>query len=255
MSPAVNFPIYRYQASGWQMENVEIIAESQISLTVNGKEWLAFACTPEQLPELAMGYLYNEGVITTVSEISSIQMTCQDKNVDVWLTHPAEPPTLITRTSGCTGGVSSSQSRHLPPPNLTHTFISPEVILTGMEQLFAVQDKYHQSRGIHCSTLGDGQVVIFSAEDIGRHNTLDKLAGQIIQAPHLPDVRIIYTTGRVSHEMAIKSARMGAVAIVSLTTPTEQAVEICQELGITLVGYARRTQFVAYTHSDRLGRN
>jgi FdhD protein len=90
------------------------------------------------------------------------------------------------------------------------------------------------------------------AEDIGRHNTIDKIAGQyLIQQPVL-ERKIIVTTGRISSEMLYKSARLGAAAVVSRTSPTMLSVELAAAAGITLVGYARRNQFNVYTHPEQL---
>ena len=255
MPAAKTHIIRQFQNGVWTNSSTDIVSESQVTLTVNGMEWLAFSCTPDLLPELSVGFLFNEGIITHNSEIQSVQATCQDTNVDVWLNRTVEKPKLYTRTSGCTGGntsVTTDQTHHKTPHQMT---ISSTMLFSGIEQLFNAQDQYQKTRGIHCSILYDGESVLYSAEDIGRHNTLDKLAGLMVFAEHpLPNRRLVFTTGRVSSEMAQKSARMGAQVIASLTTPTSQAVSVCDQLGITLVGYLRQGKFTAYTHySDITG--
>jgi FdhD protein len=121
-----------------------------------------------------------------------------------------------------------------------------------MDQLFHVQELYRQSRGIHCSALSDGSSLLVHAEDIGRHNTLDKLAGQLLLEPVEFQPRIIFSTGRISSEMLQKSARLGASIVVSRTAASSMAIELAQQYGITLIGYARRASFNVYTHPGRL---
>jgi FdhD protein len=121
-----------------------------------------------------------------------------------------------------------------------------------MEQLLQIQELYRAARGVHCSALSNGRQILTHAEDIGRHNTLDKLAGQVLLEDLHPDPVVILTTGRVSSEMLQKSARLGASAVVSRTSPTSQSVALAEQLSITLAGYARRTQLFIYTHPERV---
>jgi FdhD protein len=121
-----------------------------------------------------------------------------------------------------------------------------------MEQLLRLQDLYRSTGGVHCSAISDGTAILAQAEDIGRHNTLDKLSGMLLFEDLRADPLIILTTGRVSAEMLQKSARLGAAAVVSRTSPTSQSVEMAGRLGIVLAGYARRGEMLVYTHPGRL---
>ncbi len=122
-----------------------------------------------------------------------------------------------------------------------------------MEQLVESQELYRETGGVHCSALSDGSKILAQVEDIGRHNTLDKLAGRKLREKINAETLIVLTTGRVSSEMLQKSARMGASVVVSRTSATSQSVALAEQLGITLVGYTRRIGFLTYTHPDRLG--
>jgi FdhD protein len=131
--------------------------------------------------------------------------------------------------------------------------VAPALLLNAMEQLTEAQELYRETGGIHCSALSDGERILARVEDIGRHNTLDKLAGRKLREQINANPLIVLTTGRVSSEMMQKSARMGASVVVSRTSATSRSVALAQELGITLVGYARKIGFIAYTHTERLG--
>ncbi len=247
--------------------DVSLIAEATVDLTVNGKTWLSFACTPMDLEALAVGFLYNEGFIQSRDEIALVEVCKQGISVDVWLKKPLERPTNWQRTSGCTGGLTTANQARVPAAVARQEVagqevaaeagaeierIDPESLLAGMVELMQGQDLYHETGGVHSSMISDGKDVRVRAEDIGRHNTLDKLAGRIVlEALQIQPV-ILLTTGRVSSEMLQKAARLGAVAVVSRTSPTSQSVALAQELGITLVGYARRGEFLVYSHPERL---
>ncbi len=239
-------------SSGWGAMDGLVIGEATVSLTVNGEVWLSFTCTPQHLDALAVGFLFNEGIIQKAEEIAAIDVCPKGSNVDVWLRRSVPRPTEWLRTSGCTGGVTTVHSMVSSPIETKNEQISPEALLSLMDQLLESQELYHEAHGVHCSALSDGQKLHLTAEDIGRHNTLDKLAGRVL----LENIRIspviVLTTGRVSSEMLQKSARLSALAVVSRTSPTSMSVAMADSLGITLVGYARRSGFTVYTHPERL---
>lgn len=250
-------------AAGWEAEDTHVIAETSVDLSVNGEPWLSFACTPQALDALAVGFLYNEGFIRRREEIVTVDICAQETLVDVWLQHALARPTSWRRTSGCTGGFTSGSSPtpgDVGAPNEaesspagTMTRVAPEILMACMEQLLKSQELYREAGGVHTSAISDGQAIRVQAEDIGRHNTLDKLAGLLL----LKDITltspvILITTGRISSEMLQKAGRIGADVIMSRTSPTSQSVALAEQAGITLVGYARRNGFMVYAHPERL---
>jgi FdhD protein len=232
----------------------EIIVETPVSLTVNGEVWLTFMCTPVDLEAMAVGFLFNEGVIQNSEEIVQVRLCASGDNVDVWLNHDSSKPKKWRRTSGCTGGVTAIESEKITPVvgNRNGTTLTPKQICNLVADLFTAQDLYRKSGGVHTSALSDGRKIILSAEDIGRHNTLDKIAGHyLLEKIHLPR-KILITTGRISSEMLQKSARLGATVVISRTSPSSLSIQMADTLGITLIGYARRDNFRVYTHPYRI---
>ena len=244
--------VYRYGPGGWETQEMGVISETPVSLTVNGQVWLTFLCTPTLLEELAVGFLFTEDLIHSIEDVADVRVCEHGGNVDVWLRREVKKPEQWRRTSGCTGGLTQAE----PAPPLFTARHSPKIstgmILTCMDQLLQAQELYRVMRGVHCSGLSDGETLHLHAEDIGRHNTLDKLAGLYLMRQPVLERKIIVTTGRISSEMLHKSARLGASTVVSRTAPSLLSVELARETGITLVGYARRNQFNVYTHPERL---
>ncbi len=235
--------------------NANTITETPVSLTLNGTLWTTFMCTPVQLEAMMVGFLFNEGVIDSMDEVADLRICEHGDNVDIWLTHEATRPESWTRTSGCAGGVTAVDSIRKPRtaavPN--GASLSPKQIQDQVGLLFEAQQLYKQTGGVHTSALSDGEVIILSAEDIGRHNTLDKIAGlYLMQVPDL-EIKVLITTGRISSEMLQKAVRMGAGILISRTSPSSLSIELARRWGITLVGYARRNSFNVYANHQRIG--
>lgn len=236
-----------------QWKEIEQIAPEEIAsdLYVNGQFWLTFMCSPFQIEELAIGFLYNEHIISSSNEIANVWVCKNNRTVDLWLNHSQEKPKEWRRTSGCHGGQTSLVNLN-ESEFQDNELICPDVILNKFEDLLSFQEQYRKTRGIHCSILSDGDKLYLIAEDIGRHNTLDKLAGQYMMNPQTWKRKLILTTGRVSSEMLQKSAHIGANVVISRTSPTQASIKTADFLNITLIGYARRNQFIIYAHPEKI---
>ena len=245
----------RYEFKKWGHHDAGTIVETPVSLTVNGEVWLTFMCTPVHLEAMAVGFLYNEGIIEKMSEIVDVRLCKHGDNVDVWLNRSVEQPASWRRTSGCTGGVTAVDLLARPDVSFSGNSleVQPEAIGNLVEMLFESQELYRETGGVHTSALSDGEKIILSAEDIGRHNTLDKIAGLCLMKNMWPEKRILITTGRISSEMLQKAARMEAPILISRTSPSSLSIEMAERYGITLIGYARKHRFNVYSHSQRVG--
>jgi FdhD protein len=237
--------------------DAEVIAEASVALAVNGEPWLSFLCTPRDLEAFAVGFLYNEGVIDGHDEVGSVSVCGRGDLVDVWLTHGAERPAQWRRTSGCTGGVTSDATADAPaeagvPVEDGGLTLRPENVTGLVTRLLAAQSLYRATGGVHTSALSDGREILLAVEDIGRHNTFDKIAGRCLREGIAPRRRVLLTTGRVSSEMMQKAARFGAAMVISRTSPTSLSVELAERRGITLIGYARPDRFDVYAGAHRI---
>jgi FdhD protein len=254
-TPQKSIHYEQYEFQKWKSFDAETIVETPVSLTVNGEVWLTFMCTPINLEALAVGFLYNEGIIEKMDEVVDVRICEHGDNVDVWLDHAVEQPISWRRTSGCTGGVTAVDLLAKPNVSLhnTEAKFQPEEIELFVGMLFEAQVLYRRTGGVHTSILSDGNSVVVSAEDIGRHNTLDKIAGLCLMNNIWPELRILMTTGRISSEMLQKAAKLNAPILISRTSPSSLSIEMAERYGITLIGYARKQRFTVYTNMQRVG--
>ncbi|MCE9647741.1 MAG: formate dehydrogenase accessory sulfurtransferase FdhD [Chloroflexi bacterium] len=255
ISPRKTIEYDRYEFQKWEHHDAETIVETPVSLTVNGTVWLSFMCTPLNLEAMSVGFLFNEGIIQRMDEVADVRVCEHGDNVDVWLHHTAEQPTNWRRTSGCTGGVTAVDL--LAKPNLSligNSFqVRPDAIMNLVEKLFESQELYRDTGGVHTSALSDGEKVLVAADDIGRHNTLDKIAGLCLMNNIWPENRILITTGRISSEMLQKAAQLNVPILISRTSPSSLSIEMAERYGITLIGYARKHRFNVYSNGQRVG--
>lgn len=251
----VSHPIrfQKFESGRWESIAAATIVETPVALTVNGEVWTTFMCTPSHLEAMMVGFLFNEGIIEDPSDLIEVRPCQHLDNVDVWTARPVRKPAKWTRTSGCTGGVTAVATDDPPPAlPLNEWRATPGEISALVEALFQSQALYKATGGVHTSALSDGHSVRLVAEDIGRHNTLDKLAGLWLLEGRAWPPRIVITTGRISSEMLQKSARIGASVVVSRTSPSSLSIQLAEQRGITLIGYARRHRFNLYTHTERI---
>jgi formate dehydrogenase family accessory protein FdhD len=242
----------KYSANTFRLVEEGIIVEKPVSLTVNGEVWLTFLCTPTDLEALAVGFLFNEGVINSSKEIASLRVCANRENIDVWLDISAKQPENWRRTSGCTGGFTSVREINKIFRSVGENIKTPSEILEMVERLLNKQNIYKKVGGVHTSFLCDQGNSFIMAEDIGRHNTLDKIAGCYLLKNCNYKNKIVITTGRISSDMLQKAARIGASILISRTSPSSLSIELAKKWGVTLIGYARKNRFNIYTHPNRI---
>ena len=246
----------RFSGTSAEPENGFVITETPLNLSVNGDSWITFMCTPLELEELALGFLYNEGVISSIDDVASCRICESGDIVDVWLNKQVQKPEEWRRTSGCTGGVTSIVQSGFNGEEIIQMdeqfHISTEDVYEIVKDLYKGQNLYGKAGGVHSSILSDMDQMKVISEDIGRHNTLDKLAGKLLLSDVKSKAILIATTGRISSEMIQKSHRMGASILISRTSPSSLSISLAREMGITLVGYARRNEFKVYSCVNRI---
>ncbi|KJS00761.1 MAG: formate dehydrogenase [Peptococcaceae bacterium BRH_c4a] len=242
---------HRFSDQGWVRTSVHTPSEMELVLYVNGQELVTILCTPTKLNCLVLGFLYAEGIISDIGDVVMMRM-CEDESlVDVRLKNSEyKLPTKRRITSGCGGGAAFKTQGQKVDSGLV---IAPAEVLSLMKKLQEQMELYRISGGVHTSALSDTGDLLVMAEDIGRHNTLDKIQGECLERGLSTRDRLLLTTGRISSEMLLKAAKMQAPVVVSRHSPTGSAVSLACDLGIALVGQVRGGRLLAYSHPERLG--
>lgn len=235
---------------GWRETPACIPAEMALTVFVNQQEMVTILCTPTRLNHLVLGFLYSEGIIGGVRDVASLRV-CEDEPIaDVRLTDASfKTPARRTLTSGCGSGASFNAPARRVESDLK---VTADEILGLMAQMYRRQELFQKCGGVHASALCNHAEIVASAEDIGRHNTLDKILGECLLRKLTTRDGILVTTGRVSSEMVYKAARMQAPIVVSRGSPTERAARLGKELGVTVVGYARGNRLSVFSGEGRV---
>jgi FdhD protein len=223
------------------------VEEVPVWLEVNGHPAVTWMCTPDLLEELAIGWLHGEGYIDTVEEVH-LRPCATD--LGFWAEVPQERVAAVQAegrrpvlASGC-GAVSTfladpatveARPARGTPPGLEE--------LRGLfKALFAQGERYRDTGGIHAAALVDPEALpsplIAHAEDIGRHNAVDKVLGGALLAGRRIQGLGLLVTGRISAELAFKAARAGLAWVATPSVPSTLAIEIARRSGMVLVGRA-----------------
>ena len=230
-----------------------VVEESLVCISVNGEELATFMCSPFKLDEMALGFLYNEQLISGREDVSTIHIAKNDSCVDIWL-HDLEfqRPERKIVTAGCGGGVTFDDlsKNHRP---LESDLSATAGRLAGlMRQMQLGATLYQEARGIHTAVLAENDRILLQVEDVGRHNCLDRLAGAALISGQSTMGRLLLSSGRISSEMINKARRLQTPIICSRTSPTALSVALAEMWNITLVAYLRQNRMRIYTHPERV---
>jgi FdhD protein len=243
---------YSWKAGQFREVKGEVVREQPLTVYVNGQKFLTLLCTPRKLDALVVGYLWLEKVIGSVDEIRRLMVSEVDGRAEVELDREVELPQERILTSGCGGGITFRIDPRIVPRIESSLRVEPARLFERMKELYHQAVGYRASRGIHGAALADPNRLLFMAEDVGRHNAVDKVCGEaLLQRVETRD-RVLLSTGRVSSEMLLKGARMGTPIVISRTSPTEMAVSLAEQLGVTVVGYLRHDAFNVYAGGEHL---
>lgn len=246
---APNTVCHYFSNGEWSKASAPVPSEMALTIYVNSKELVTLLCTPVKLNCLVLGYLYSEGIIAGMSDVTSMRVCEEESLADVKLSKEFTLPTRRILTSGCGGGFSFGTQGEKVTSSLV---VTPSQILPLMMQLRKQAELFQFCGGVHASALSDTKNLLVMAEDIGRHNTLDKIQGECLLRGLSAKDGLLLTTGRLSSEMVLKAAKMGAPIIVSRSSPMEHAISLARDLGITLVAYARGSRLSVYSYEWRL---
>jgi FdhD protein len=220
------------------------VEEWPVWLEVNGEPVVTWMCTPELLEELAVGWLHGEGYLESMDDLVRLRPCAPD--LGFWAEVKPERVALVkgenrkrVLASGCGAVTTLLADPHAAPPVPARGEPPPpEALRARFKELFARGLRYNETGGIHAAALTDGATLLFHAEDIGRHNAVDKVIGAAVIARTPIVGRGLLVTGRISAELAFKAARAGVAYVATPSVPSTLALTIAQRSGMILVGRA-----------------
>lgn len=239
-------------------EDCWVVAEHPLTITIDDGGDYTLMCTPTQTAALAVGFAYSEGLIDSLRDID-VLYHCEDDPGAVRLRLAQAPTTaprrnmVVASSCGLCGCVDIAAVL-AALPRVGHTFTVPSATLHAMQHtLRRRQQLFAQTGGTHAAAVftAAGDVIAF-AEDLGRHNALDKCIGQCLLTEQPTTGRGVVLSGRVSLEMITKSARAGIELVAAVSAPSSLAIDAATHAGITLCAFLRDDRFTVFTHPARL---
>ena len=231
-----------------------VVSEFPMQLIVNGREIATLIGSPHDLRFLVAGFLRLQGFVRSLDDFEMFSVCEEFGAANVKISGELPERLKPVLTSGCGTGVSFSMPEAPPRPPARSALppINPARIFTLMDELAKRADSYRTHGGIHSAAVGRADRLMLYAEDLGRHNTLDRIAGEaLFKGIDLNDTMLV-TSGRVSTEMVAKATILGVRLIASRTSPTDMAVKLCDQSGICLCGYVRSGKITVYSHAEMI---
>ena len=235
------------------VEEIEdyVAIEKKVRISVNGKEVISLYCTPLMIRELVVGLFLTEGILKGLFCAENISIEYGDEIVvDI----PAEGDVStegMVITSGCIGGITFTGRTY--SAKIKDDCVFDSGAIRALFKEFQQRAELFRLTGcVHSAALSDGREIFVFAEDIGRHNAVDKVIGHCI-LENIPFAgKMLLASGRLSSEMVSKCARWGVPVIASRTAPTDLAIEIAEKSGITLIGFVRGERMNIYANTQRV---
>ena len=244
-----NLPCIRVDGDKCEKGRHEVIDEVPLALFVNGRHVMTAMMSPVQLEDFVTGYLFTEQIIKSVDEIESIRIEQNRMSVITKNLFKVLGPKK-TILSGCGGSTSFIDTGKLPKITSDYTISTADILNAAKAVL--TSELHVRTGGIHIVALLDRTKVLAVSEDIGRHNALDRVIGFALRNTINLSKTWILISGRISSEMVRKCLIAGIPIIVSRGATTTLAVETAEKTGLTLVGFARSSKMVVYTHAGRV---
>ena len=251
--------------------DISIPAERALTVYVDKRELVTLMTLGAQPELLVLGYLRNQRLVNSLSEIESITVDWDVGAAAVKTRHGIKDFTEKTArrvvTTGCgQGSVFGGLMDEVDKINLpADVFITQGQLYSLVNTLRLTETTYKSAGSVHACALfcasGNGERLLIFVEDVGRHNAIDTIAGWMWMNMESVDSRlfntssdglVFYTTGRLTSEMVIKSAQMGVPIVVSRSGITQMGHQVAQAVGLCAIGRATNKHFICYTHRQRL---
>ena len=251
------FEITRIISGNRKMEFFPVSEEVPFTIEINGKELSTLLCSPYDLENLVAGFLFTSGLINDISALRNIVIDRQQWKAIVEIDPDGFPEDMVFKriyTSGCGKGVVFHNPMDLMDHRiLEYGFTVNSGEITGLMNVFLNNSEEHKlTRGVHSSAIAADEKIIVFRDDIGRHNSVDKIIGDALSRRIKFDDKMVLTSGRISSEIISKALRCGFPVLISAGAPTDQAVKLARSINLTLIGLARGKAMNIYTGEQRI---
>lgn len=254
---AKRFQVEKISDQGREEEETFVIAERPVTLFLNDREVVTLLATPENLEELAVGFMLSEDWLQENKPVERIEVDPQGGvRVRVNYRNPLTEKLFLRRTitSGCgRGTIFYNVLDSLGAKRIRSSAkISQKTVIRLMQELNQRSVLYRKSGSVHGAALADRSRILVFCEDIGRHNAVDKVLGAAFLQGFSPAGKILLSSGRVSSEILVKAIKRRIPFLLSYSGPTDLAVDMARQMGITLIGYVRGNRMRVYSHGERV---
>ena len=258
MDAATELPVIKIINN--QVEEVvdSIAVEVAFALVVNGMEVVSFMCTPVDMEAMAVGFLISEGMLAGRDSLKSVSVDYQEYRVSVRINDLpvdwSERLSKKTITSGCGQGVTFTHDADLLVYGKIgdSLCVTPEQVKHLLNLFRPISKVFEQTGGVHSAALATPKEIVFFAEDIGRHNAVDKLIGRAFLKGIAVRDKILLSSGRISGEIMTKVIRSHIPMLITRAAPTCMSINYGEDYDVTLIGFARGNRMNVYTHPRRV---
>ena len=251
-------PIIGTDQAGQSVETA-VVEERPLTIYLNAQEIVTAMTIGDHPDYLALGFLRNQGMLRDDDEVTAIDY---EEDIETIVVRTARATSYEdkmakkTRTSGCAvGTVFGDMMEGLEGLTLPDATVRTTWLYALAKAINTMPSLYLKAGAIHGTVLCEGDKVLVYMEDVGRHNAVDKVSGYMFRHGLAAEDKILYTTGRLTSEMVIKTALMGIPTLVSRSGFTAWGVEIARQVGLTLIGRMRGQRFVCLAGEERLVRD
>ncbi|ETX30314.1 formate dehydrogenase accessory sulfurtransferase FdhD [Roseivivax isoporae] len=238
---------------------IAVVEERPLTIFLNSQEIVTAMTIGDHPDYLAVGFLRNQGMLRDDDVVTGIDVDEETEVVVVRTereTRHEEKLKKKTRTSGCAvGTVFGDMMEGLEGLTLPAAECRTSWLYALAREINTMPSLYLAAGAIHGTVLCQADRPLVYMEDVGRHNAVDKVAGWMFREDVSPADKILYTTGRLTSEMVIKTALMGIPVLASRSGFTAWGVEIARQVGLTLIGRLRGQRFVCLAGEERLVRD
>jgi len=238
--------------------NDVVICEYPLTIFINDEELITLLCTPMDIKELTFGFLFSEGFINNKEDVKDYQFNQNKGIVRVLLDKNMEMMKKLygkrARTTGCgKGSIFYQTIDSLKSNKISSNFkLNHERILEMSKDLNKKSALFIETGGVHMTMLVDSNQDIIFYEDVGRHNTVDKIIGYAL-LNHLNLCHTaLFTSGRISSEMLLKALKANIPMIISRSAPTDLAIQLAREYDVSLIGFVRGERMNIYHDANRI---